>query len=194
LKQKDWSTWAAKRVQDLEGNIDDGLYIGGQFQYSGGHQSRLRIKDRDNLTSLSWRDSNFGCTLDVFYDYPGDFTQRKALRSEPESEESRNALARVKKAAKEWVEKNDKEGIVEQRFTKEDRRLFWGAYDQDLVAARKFYYDQEPHKYDELSALKQQLDPNCIFTANKFSIGPHPPRLMQNVSLANVIDYQIEHS
>lgn len=117
--------------------------------------------------------------------------QRKALRSEPESKASRDALARVKKAAKEWVEKNNKEGIAEQTFTKEDRRLFWGAYDQDLVAARKFYYDQEPHKYDELSALKQQLDPNCIFTANKFSIGPHPPRLMQKVSLANVIDYQM---
>lgn len=65
LKEKDWSTWAAKRVQALEGIIDDGLYIGGQFQYCGGHQSQLRIKDRDNLTSLSWRDSNFGCTLDA---------------------------------------------------------------------------------------------------------------------------------
>ncbi|KAF9273013.1 hypothetical protein BGZ74_004942, partial [Mortierella antarctica] len=133
------------------------------------HQSRLRIKDGDNLTSLSWRDLNFGCTLDAFYDYPGDFMQRKALRCEPESKASRDALARVKKAAKEWVKKNDKEGIAEQRFTKEGHRLFWGANDQDLVAAHNFYYDQEPHKYNELSALKQQLDPNCIFTANKFS-------------------------
>ncbi|KAG0289308.1 hypothetical protein BGZ98_003877 [Dissophora globulifera] len=190
LKEKDWSTWAAKRVQALEGNIDDGLYIAGQFQYCGGHQSRLRIKDRDNLTSLSWRDSNFGCTLDAFYDYPGDSKQRKAFRSEPESKASRDALARVKKAAKEWVEQNDKEGVAEQRFTKQDRRMMWGSYDLDLVAARKFYYDQEPHKYNELSALKQQLDPNYIFTANRFSIGPHPPRLIQQkVGLGDVIDY-----
>ncbi|KAF9957191.1 hypothetical protein BGZ72_002072 [Mortierella alpina] len=123
LKEKDWSTWVAKRVQALEGSIDDGLYMAGQFQYCGGHQSRLRIKDRDNLMSLSWRDSSFGCTLDAFYDYPGDLKQRKAFRSEPESKASRDALARVRKAAKEWVEQNDKEGVAEQRFTKQDRRL-----------------------------------------------------------------------
>ncbi|KAF9273651.1 hypothetical protein BGZ68_001328 [Mortierella alpina] len=186
VKEKDWSTWAAKRVQALEGNIDDGLYIAGQFQYCGGHQSRLRRQP----TSLSWRDSNFGCTLDAFYDYPGDSKQRKAFRSEPESKASRDALARVKKAAKEWVEQNDKEGVAEQRFTKQDRRTMWGSYDLDLVAERKFYYDQEPHKSNELSALKQQLNPNCIFTANKFSIDPHPPRLIQQkVSLGDVIDY-----
>lgn len=190
LKEKDWSTWAAKRVQAMEGNIEDGLHIAGQFQYCGGHQSRLRVKDRDNLTSLSWRDSNFGCTLDVFYDYPGNPKQRKAFRSKPKSKESRDALAKVKKAAKEWVEQNDKEGVAEQRFTKQDRRMMWGSHDLDLVAARQFYYDHEPHKYNELSALKQQLDPNCIFTANRFSIGPHPPRLaQQKVSLADAISY-----
>lgn len=177
LKEKDWSTWAATRVQALEGNTEDGLYISGQFQYCGGHQSRLRIKDRDNLTSLSWRDSNFGCTLDVFYDYPGTPKDRRKYRADPNSEESHEALKGVKQKAESWVAQNDREGVKEQRFTKQDRRLMWGSYDLDLVTARQFYYDQEPRKYDELSALKQQLDPNCIFTANKFSIGPHPPRL-----------------
>ncbi|KAF9355252.1 hypothetical protein BGX26_006827, partial [Mortierella sp. AD094] len=195
LKEKNWSTWASERVEALEGDIENGLHIAGQFQYCGGHQSRLRIKARDNLTSLSWRDSDFGCTLDAFYDYPGNPEQRKAFRSNPDSQASRAALARVKEAASKWVEQNDKESVAEQRFTKQDRRMMWGSHDHDLVAARAFYYDQEPSKYQKLSELKQQLDPNCIFTANKFSIGPHPPRLQtiqQKVTLANVIDYEIE--
>ncbi|KAF9172260.1 hypothetical protein BGX21_005195 [Mortierella sp. AD011] len=193
LKKSDWSTWASERVEALEGDRENGLHIAGQFQYCGGNQSRLRIKARDNLTSLSWRDSSFGCTLDAFYDYPGNPEQRKAYRSQPDSEGSRKALAGVKAAAKEWVERNDKEGVTEKKFTTQDRRMMWGSHDHDLVATREFYYDQEPKKYDELSELKLYVDPNCIFTPNKFSIGPHPARLQSHkVSLANVINYTIE--
>ncbi|KAG0251566.1 hypothetical protein BG011_007522 [Mortierella polycephala] len=169
LKTNNWSAWAASRVEALEKSGTNGLHIAGQFQYCGGYQSRLITKGRDNLTSLSWRDSSFGSTLDVFYDYPGDFEARKKLRANPGSAESIRALAEVKAVALAWVEKNDLEGVTQKKFSNQDRRMMWGSHDQDLVAARTFYYDEEP--------TKQQLDPNFIFTANKFSIGPHPARL-----------------
>ncbi|CAO3566095.1 unnamed protein product [Mortierella alpina] len=176
LKDKKWTEWVAARVEYLEKSNDDGLHIAGQFQYVGGKHSQLRLKAAKNLTSLSWRDSHFGCTLDVFYDYPGTKEQRAKLRANPDSEASKKALEDVRKKAEQWALTNDEEGVKGGIFTTQDRRLMWGSHDHDLVKAKKFYFETE-QQYDDLSALKQEMDPHCVFTANKFSIGPHPPRL-----------------
>ncbi|KAF9960391.1 hypothetical protein BGZ70_008618 [Mortierella alpina] len=186
LKKTEWTKWVAARVEVLEEDNNNGLHIAGQFQYVGGKNSQLGIKKADGLTSLSWRDSHFGCTLDVFYDYPGDKAKRAELRAKPDSPESIIALDHVKQRAKAWALQNDEEGVTKGIFTTQDRRLMWGSHDHDLVAAKAFYFE-DPKLYDELSALKQKMDPHCVFTANKFSIAPHPPRLtdplMQKVTV-----------
>ncbi|KAF9560518.1 hypothetical protein EC968_006136 [Mortierella alpina] len=176
LKEKNWTTWVASRVQELEVSNENGLHIAGQFQYVGGKHSQLKAKAAYNLTSLSWRDSHFGCTLDVFYDYPGTKAERAALRKDPTSEKSIVALEKVRQVAEAWALKNDKEGVTDRKFTTQDRRLMWGSHDHDLVEAKAFYFETQA-QYNELSELKKEMDPYCVFTANKFSVGPHPERL-----------------
>ncbi|KAF9271878.1 hypothetical protein BGZ68_002943 [Mortierella alpina] len=84
-----------------------------------------------------------------------------------------------KKTAEEWVHKNDKEAVghPDGTFSKQDRRLLWGSRDLDLHEARHYYYDEHPVKYDRLSTTKKNVDRDFVFTANKFSVGPHPARL-----------------
>ncbi|KAF9281203.1 hypothetical protein BGZ68_006792 [Mortierella alpina] len=178
LQDTNWSTWVSARVDELEESNENGLHIAGQFQYVGGNQSQLRIKAADNLTSLSWRDSHFGCTLDVFYDYPGTLEERAEFRADPDSPASILALEGVREVAEEWALKNDREGVAGGIFTTQDRRLMWGSHDHDLEAAKEFYFESD-EQYQALSALKKEIDPHHVFTANKFSIGPHPPRLNQ---------------
>ncbi|KAF9934564.1 hypothetical protein BGZ67_003792 [Mortierella alpina] len=179
LKDKKWTTWVASRVEELEKSNENGLHIAGQFQYVGGKHSQMRRKAADNLTSLSWRDSHFGCTLDVFYDYPGTRAQRAELRANPTSMASIIALEGVRRLAEQWALKNDKEGVTDGIFTTQDRRLMWGSHDHDLVAAKAFYFETEA-QYKELSDLKVEMDPHSVFTANRFSVGPHPDRLKES--------------
>ena len=86
----------------------------------------------------------------------------------------------AEKTAKAWVRKNDSEGVghVGAKFSAQDRRVLWGSYDLDLPAARKYYFDQEPEKYERLSGIKKRYDPSHVFTPNKFCIGPLPPHIL----------------
>ncbi|KAG0331573.1 hypothetical protein BG000_010768 [Podila horticola] len=160
LKANNWSQWVSGRIQELEANPSNGCFVGAQFQYCGGIHSRFISNAKDEVTSLSWRDSSFLSTLAVSYD----------------NTESNDA----EKTAKAWVLKNDSEGVGHPgaAFSVQDRRTLWGSYDLDLPAARKYYFDQEPEKYNRLSGIKKIYDPRHTFTPNKFCIGPLPSHIL----------------
>ncbi|KAF9562030.1 hypothetical protein EC968_005409 [Mortierella alpina] len=152
INKDGWATWAADRVDAIRNT--PGCYGSAQFQYVGGKHSRFRLNDVKQEMALSWRDSTYCCTMDVFH-------EEEAVR-----------------AAKEWVARNDSEGVghADGKFSKQDRRLLWASRDFDLEAARKYYFEDET-KYGRLSATKLKVDKDFIFTANKFAVGPHPARL-----------------
>jgi hypothetical protein len=154
LEEDGWSSWVTGRLNEFLLDPKNHHYISAQYTYLGGNSSRFRIQDPTNDMSFSWRrDSTFACTMDVFYDGKGDAT--------------------AKARALEWVEKNDKEGVGKNgKYSKEDRRLLWGSRDTDLPAARAHYYDSEA-KYQALAQTKKKVDPNLVFTANRFAVGDY---------------------
>ncbi|KAF9553284.1 hypothetical protein EC968_010570, partial [Mortierella alpina] len=121
LKQDGWVTWASDRVNDIISHPERKCYVSAQFQYIGGKHSRFRLNDVKQEMALSWRDSSYVCTMDVFH------------------EEG----AEPKKAAEEWVRTNDSEGVGHAggKYSKQDRRLLWGSRDFDLHEARDHYFE-----------------------------------------------------
>ncbi|KAG0199786.1 hypothetical protein BGX28_006997 [Mortierella sp. GBA30] len=178
LKKDGWAAWTVKRLDEIISKPESKCYVSAQFQYVGGKHSRFRLNDNAKDMSYSWRDSTYACTMDIFYD--GE--------KEP------------KEKAELWVKKNDTEGMghKDAKFSKQDRRLLWGSHDVDLHAAHKFYYDEDPIKYKRLSDIRQAFDPDRIFIANKFAVGPHQVSLdvpvtskaasTQDVDVAHVIE------
>jgi hypothetical protein len=154
VEQDGWSSWATGRLNEYILDPSAQVYISAQFTYLGGQYSRYRNQDPQNQMSFSWRrDSTFGCTMDAFYNEKED----------PKSKEK----------AQNWVAKNDQEGVGKNgKYSKEDRRLLWGSRDTDLPAAHAHYYDSEA-KYQGLAEMKEKVDPNLIFTANKFAVGKY---------------------
>ncbi|KDR72759.1 hypothetical protein GALMADRAFT_126419 [Galerina marginata CBS 339.88] len=157
LEQDGWSSWVTGRLNEFVLDSKDCHYVSAQYTYLGGKHSRFRIQDPNDDMSFSWRrDSTFVCTMDVFYDTKKNPT--------------------AKETAREWVEKNDAEGVGSEngKYSKEDRRLLWGSRDTDLPAAHAHYYDSEA-KYQALVKTKKKVDPKLIFTANKFAVGDYRP-------------------
>ncbi|KDR69004.1 hypothetical protein GALMADRAFT_272184 [Galerina marginata CBS 339.88] len=161
LEKDGWSKWVTGRLDKLILHPLEHHYVSAQFSYLGGKNSRFRIQDPDNDMSFSWRrDSTFVCTMDVFYD------------------ETKGA--KVKAEAQEWAETNDKEGVGKHgKYSKQERRLLWGSFDTDLPAARAHYYDSEA-KYQTLVQTKKKVDPQLVFTANKFAVGDYRS-FLQNI-------------
>ncbi|KDR72765.1 hypothetical protein GALMADRAFT_101963 [Galerina marginata CBS 339.88] len=154
LEQDGWSSWVTGRLNEYILDPLDQHHISAQYTYLGGKHSRFRIQDPNDDMSFSWRrDSTFVCTMDIFYDPTG---------------------SNAKKKAQDWVEKNDAEGVGSKngKYSKEDRRLLWGSRDTDLPAAHAHYYDSEA-KYQALVQTKKKVDPNLVFTANKFAVGDY---------------------
>ncbi|KAF9981396.1 hypothetical protein BGZ75_007345 [Mortierella antarctica] len=165
LKAKGWTQWVSGRIQELAADPSNGCFAGAQFQYCGGIHSRFVRNAEDGDMSFSWRDSQFMSVLAAAYDV--------------------SASKDAEKTAKAWVHKNDSEGVghPEATFSTQDRRVLWGSYDLDLPAARKYYFDQEPEKYDRLSGIKKAYDPSHVFTPNKFCIGPLPDHVQDAETL-----------
>ncbi|KAG0199785.1 hypothetical protein BGX28_006996 [Mortierella sp. GBA30] len=184
LKESRCTEWIVNRINEIENNPSYNCYLTSQFQYSGGLHARQLRYANEYVSSLSWRDTVFGLIMDIFYDGEGAPAAK----------------------ARQWAEQNDKEAIghSDAKFAVDTRRMLWGSNDLDLPAVRKYYYDDHPRKYNRLSAIKQNVDPKHVFTANRFSIGPHPDRfdnpipasldvaLKDSDMLAVTVDHAIE--
>ncbi|KAF9357053.1 hypothetical protein BGX34_009626 [Mortierella sp. NVP85] len=166
LNAQGWANWASGRIDEIESAKTRTCYISSQFQYTGGRgscctRSAMKTNGLDDRTSISWRDSTFLFSADIFY--------------KPEGEQT----------AMYWQQKNDNDAIQMKKFSTQDRRYIWAPNspeDVDLIAARKFFFDSDD-KFDRLVAIKNRVDPNGLFTPNKFCVtspavfnGPLPSR------------------
>ncbi|KAF9357052.1 hypothetical protein BGX34_009625 [Mortierella sp. NVP85] len=153
LKKQKWAKWVSERVEEIESMPKRTCYIAAQIQYSGGRGSKESAMKKNGAkgdTSISWRDSSYIFPFDIFY--------------KPEGKET----------ALKWQERNDREAIVEGKFSKqEDRRYIWGSHDLDLIAAKKFYFDSD-EKFNRLVSIKNRVDPQGLFTPNDFCITRRP--------------------
>ncbi|KAF9965075.1 hypothetical protein BGZ70_005455 [Mortierella alpina] len=156
LRARKYTEWVTERIDRIEANTQaTECYLVHQFAYSGGRHSRFAHNGDDGLTSFSWRDSSFIFVLDVFYN--GEKPKVKAFAQEYQKETEQEALG---------------EGVG--KLSNQDRRLLWGSQDRNLHAARRFYFDQAPAKYERLAANKARFDPLNVFTPNKFSVQAPP--------------------
>ncbi|KAF9965076.1 hypothetical protein BGZ70_005456 [Mortierella alpina] len=151
LRARKFTEWATERIDRIEANTEaTECYLAFQFEYFGGRHSRMAHNGDDGLTSFNWRDSSFLLVLDVFYN---------------------GKKPKVRAFAEQYQKETELEALGERgKFSKQDRRLLWGSHDRNLHAARMYYYDQAPAKYDRLGANKARFDPMGVFTANKFSV------------------------
>ncbi|KAK3821360.1 MAG: hypothetical protein J3Q66DRAFT_438231 [Benniella sp.] len=151
LNAQGWTKWASGRIDEIESAKTRTCYISAQFQYTGGRgatESAMKKNDAKGETSISWRDSTFIFSLDIFY--------------KPEGEQT----------AKHWQQQNDHDAIQMKKFSTQDRRYIWAPHspeDVDLIAARKFFFDSDD-KFDRLVAIKNRVDPHGLLTPNKFCV------------------------
>ncbi|CAO3569273.1 unnamed protein product [Mortierella alpina] len=152
LRARKYTEWVTERIDRIEAHTQaTECYLVHQFAYGGGRHSRFAHNGDDGLTSFSWRDSSFIFVLDVFYN--GD-------------------KPKVKEFAQQYQRETELEAIGEGvgKLSNRDRRLLWGSQDRNLHAARGYYFDQAPTKYERLAANKARFDPLGLFTPNQFSV------------------------
>ena len=135
--------WVTRRIR--EGHAA-GYKMALQIQPFGGKKGKFYLNGLENKTALSWRDSTFLVCLDTF---GLDVTQMQKFQEETD---------------KELI------GTEGALLGNEDRRLIWGSHDKDLPANHQYYYESK-EMYDRLCEIKKKIDPDNVFTPNRFCVG-----------------------
>ena len=171
--QKDWPTWASERIDEIMTDDDEKMNLVVQIQPFGGKNSMFyQNGDPSNQKTHgvhgchSWRQElSLVQVFDFFYKPVKEFLH------DPENDTNLQVgLA--------WQAENDKSAGPGGFFSKYDRRLLWGSYARltdpdhgaslDLLHDR--YFDTE-EKYNDLVAIKKNVDSKHIFTPNLFAVG-----------------------
>ncbi|NES78939.1 MULTISPECIES: hypothetical protein [unclassified Okeania] len=77
-----------------------------------------------------------------------------------------------REAAEEWQKENDKVFIEEKAFADKDMRMFAYTFgSRKLEDTKDVYYEND--MYNTLKSIKETIDPNCIFSADEFSLSPN---------------------
>ncbi|KAF4619025.1 hypothetical protein G7Y89_g14823 [Cudoniella acicularis] len=145
LTKDGWVDWIAGRIENII-DTENGLSLSAQIQPFGGKNSQF-FQNRDNGTAHSFRNSTVCATLDAFY------------------------KDGHKAAAETWHNTNALEGVGPKGFfSKTDRRVLWGSFDNyDLDAVWNLYYD-DLAKYERLRKIRKAADPHGVLTPNTFSV------------------------
>jgi hypothetical protein len=158
LDKSGWAEFTAQQIDEYVSRWSNGARISTQFSNYGGNKSAFWNKDRcENKTSYSWRrDITVVAVMDAFY------KPDKSLRP--------------KEVAEKWQMDNDVgyKGTQGSFSPGYDRRVFWGSYgttadEYDLEKSWPLYHETA-EKWARLKAIKKQVDPDNIFSANPFSI------------------------
>lgn len=153
LTKDNWVPWVTDRIDSIVAPVDNFMWLACQIQCFGGKNSMF-VKNADNGTSYSWRDSTVCCVLDAFH------------------------WSDHKQEAEDWQSVNDQIGIGPGGvFSKQDRRVLWGSYGRrdepaggyDLDAVWQCYYDDR-EKYERLMKIRARADPYGTFTPNAFCV------------------------
>jgi hypothetical protein len=116
----------------------------------------------DALRSLPWPDSKFGVACDFFYPDP-----------------------RMAPIFDDWLGEFTR--LVIEKFDGEDRRMYWGAYnDPDISVDWPKYFESED-KFKTLKDIKACVDPTDIFThAMSMPVGELPDDVQPENSMASL--------
>ena len=163
LSTNGWPEWMSGRVNDVIALNDPERNVILQTQLFGGVNSMFYKNGAEGLNHgcHSWRQEiTMGTTLDCFFQINDDTKLDETLVW-----------------ASQWQAENDTSAQEGGIFSNVDRRLLWGSYGRisdpeggaNLYKVRDKYYDTE-EKYSKLVAIKRQVDPDYIFTANLFGV------------------------
>ena len=144
---EDWIQSFVHHVDEVQSNLS-GTDCKICVQVQQNSKNNKVIMNKDNGTSYSWRDTRIGFACDIFYGPTGHAFAEK------------------------WQARNDSDFIGESgNFSKQDRRWFWGSYgNTNLNEMWPYYYDSE-EKYHRILKVKNEIDPEKIFSPNQFCIG-----------------------
>ncbi|APA10763.1 hypothetical protein SS1G_03616 [Sclerotinia sclerotiorum 1980 UF-70] len=148
LSKSGWPKWLAQRIDKIVAPENNGLFVCAQIQPFGGPESKT-VKNANNGTSYSWRNSTITCTLDCFYNFKHD----------------------KKQEAEQWQKENEEGAIGENGvFSTKDMRPLWGSFGEyDFSKIWDAYHDSQ-EKYDKLRRLRKIHDPTGVFTPNTFCV------------------------
>ncbi|NES72395.1 MAG: hypothetical protein F6K24_47970, partial [Okeania sp. SIO2D1] len=78
-----------------------------------------------------------------------------------------------RETAEEWQAQNDEAFIGDGgAFADKDMRMFAYTFGKrSLEETQNFYYEDDG-RYSRLQEIKKTLDPDCIFSADEFSLNP----------------------
>ncbi|KAF9370394.1 hypothetical protein CPB97_002774 [Podila verticillata] len=156
--QDGWTEDVCNRIDRIQADKTNGCYLSVQIEHFGGKYSEVCLNN-DGSTAISWRDANICCIMDVFYDEDNPRAQNIAIA---------------------WQHENDASvGYPSAIFCPEDRRMLWGSHDLDLNQEHAHYFDNavpipRQTKYERLCRIKSRVDPNGVFTPNKFCVQAPP--------------------
>ncbi|HVJ94932.1 MAG TPA: FAD-binding oxidoreductase [Labilithrix sp.] len=155
LSTNGFAAWAAKVT--AEADDEDGCYPDFEWVVCGGKYSKNRTNALTNPTSVAWRDLTILCFQYVHYD-------QTDLLGNPWAGPGAFSFAWVPRAKAGAIGPNGKIGTEDHR---------WNAFpeqDRDLDANRKYYFQSEA-VYQRVLDIKRRVDPNDVFTANRFCVG-----------------------
>jgi hypothetical protein len=121
-----------------------------QCENFGGKNSAMTKNGARKQTGYAWRNTTIGYCLDAFFN--------------PKFE---NAL----RVIEQWKKKNDAEAIGPHgKLSTVDHRWFAFTHgDTDMSKVWQFYYS--PEDYHRCRKIKEEFDPNGVFTPNSFVVG-----------------------
>ncbi len=132
------------------GTLDGQHLVSQQQIYAGGV---LAENEKAGITSYSWRAQALAMSHDAFYSV-GWFYRHAQERAE------------------QWQSENDEAFIEKKGFADADMRMVAYTFgNRVLEDVWPFYYDSQ-EKYERLRRIKGTLDPEGIFSADRFSLKP----------------------
>lgn len=119
-------------------------WLSAQIQVQGGKNSK-HLRNADNGTSYSWRDSTMIIAFDVFHD-----PDRRDAAVEYQRALTAGSLG------------------PKGKFSTHDRRPLWGSFGSfDLHKNWSYYYDSRD-KYERIGRVRARMDPEGTLTPNTF--------------------------
>lgn len=152
-----FAEWVAKKAHDIESIKGEFEYYGMKIAIQVGMVGGPGLANPPIRTAMGQRDGNYWLTFDVFYDPNVRGTLEKTT-------EFQNALAAEVMSNKLnfWDDGRERRVILGPMIVDDERPIL-----DELWAV---YYDSR-EVYDRLLKIKQQLDPQHVFTANLFCVG-----------------------
>ena len=166
VASKNWSEWAAKRIDKMMGRSEEGLMAFVQCQNFGGKHSAVTRNGERKQTSYAWRNTTVGYEFDIFYNPAKEDAYKKAW---------------------DWQETNVAESVGEKgKFSTTDHRWFWASHGNlNMNEVWQCYYSSD-EEYVRCCKVKKEVDPTGVFTPNTFVVGYEPNSAPKHLALPDM--------